>query len=58
MVGLITPKILSRGKIAGEMGKGKAFFSVQAPLPKDLASVEKNLTFSCYIAWSLNLFIK
>lgn len=36
----------------GVIRKGKAFFSVQASLPKDLASVEKNL-----IEWSLNLFI-
>lgn len=39
------------------MGKGRAFLSVQASLPKDLAFVEKNLTFSCYIEWSLNLCI-
>lgn len=57
MLGLITQKILSRIKIAGGMGKGKAFLSVQASLPKDLAFVEKNLTFSCYIEWSLNLCI-
>lgn len=45
-------------KNCGGDGEGKSFFSVQAPLPKDLASMEKNLTFSCYIEWSLNLFIK
>lgn len=45
-------------KNCGGMGKGKAFFSpTQASLPKDLASVEKNLTFSCYIERSLNLCI-
>lgn len=57
MLGLITPKILSRGKIVGGDGERKRFFSVRASLPKDLASVEKNLTFSCYIEWSLNLCI-
>lgn len=41
----------------GAIRKGKAFFSVQASLPNDLASVVKILTFSCYIEWSLNLFI-
>lgn len=35
-------------KNCGGYGEGKGFFSIQASLPKDLASVEKNLTFNCY----------
>lgn len=37
-------------------GEGKTV-SIQASCPKSLASVEKNLTFGCYIGWSLHLYI-
>lgn len=40
--------------VGGREGKT---VSIQASRPKGLASVEKNLTFGCYIGWSLHLCI-